>query len=150
MPQRLISFLVVWILTFNGEIFGQKNPQNFQGKAEYRGKIVGRKETNSEVISKISLEKKPIYFYVKHSPTWPVYYPSIIPSGKIDIRSCWAPVEATYIFRLSPTTYNESIGFFCKKELQLDKITSIPIRFRLGSLDYVNYLEKKPNASTPR
>ena len=46
----------------------------------------------------------------------------------------------------SPETYKMGIGFFCKKELELDRITPVPVRFRLGSLEYVNWLEKKPNA----
>lgn len=51
---------------------------------------------------------------------------------------------------LPPKAFIQSLGFFCKKELQLDKITPVPFRFRLGSLDYVNWMEQKPNATKPR
>ena len=42
--------------------------------------------------------------------------------------------------------YNMSLSFVCKKEVQLQKITSLPIFIRLGSKNYVDYLEKKPNS----
>jgi hypothetical protein len=42
--------------------------------------------------------------------------------------------------------YNQSLGFFCRKENQLQKITSLPLYIRLGSKDYVDYLERKPNS----
>jgi len=46
--------------------------------------------------------------------------------------------------RLLPENYYvNSLPFFCKKELQVEKITKIPFRIRLGGLDYVNTLEGK-------
>jgi hypothetical protein len=39
--------------------------------------------------------------------------------------------------------YSTHLGFFCKQELLLTK-KNIPIHFRLGSMDYCNYMEQKP------
>lgn len=43
--------------------------------------------------------------------------------------------------------YNNHLSFFCKKEVQLQKLTRLPVYFRIGSKDYVDYLEKKTNAA---
>ena len=37
----------------------------------------------------------------------------------------------------------------CKKEDQLQKATGLDLFIRLGSKNYVDYLEKKPNAVKP-
>ena len=42
--------------------------------------------------------------------------------------------------------YNQKLSFVCKKEVQLQKLISLPVYIRLGSKDYVDYLEKKPHA----
>ena len=45
--------------------------------------------------------------------------------------------------------YYNSLGVACKAELKLEKATKIPFRFRLGSLQQTDYLERKPNAQKP-
>ncbi len=44
--------------------------------------------------------------------------------------------------------YNQHLSFFCKKEIALQKRTSLPLFIRLGSKEYVDYLERKPNSFT--
>lgn len=39
----------------------------------------------------------------------------------------------------------EDLGFFCKVEVQLEKRTRIPIKIRLGEVQYVERLEGKYN-----
>lgn len=42
--------------------------------------------------------------------------------------------------------YNQHLGFFCRKEELFQKATKVNVYFRLGSKNYVDYLERKPNA----
>jgi hypothetical protein len=122
--QRRISFLVVCILAFYGEIFGQKNTPTGAGFSEF-----------------VSIPSYPAPFKPKFDHfEW-------VPSH------CWAwygkpcpPPPYFKLLSLPPSGYISSLGFICKKELQLDKISPIRFRFRLGSVDYVNWLEQKPNA----
>jgi len=55
-------------------------------------------------------------------------------------------VGRNFLFKPLPQNfYKESLGFFCKKELQIQRLIKLPLYFRVGSKDYTDYLEKKPN-----
>ena len=45
---------------------------------------------------------------------------------------------------ISGNFYAQNLGFFCKKEWQWEKITKIPFKFRLGSVQQCDLLEGKP------
>ena len=45
--------------------------------------------------------------------------------------------------------YTNNLGFFCKQELKIQQTIKLPFVFRLGSVEYNNYLEQKPNAVKP-
>ena len=130
MPQRVFYFVVVSILFFNVEIFSQqkvpeciKLPINYNMLANF----------NFEDVLKLDWPPKGTTTNLK----------------KINCDSSIAGPQQSIVV-LSPSFYSIHLRFFCSKELKLEKITSVPFRFRLGSLEYVNYLEQKPNALKPR
>ena len=42
--------------------------------------------------------------------------------------------------------YSSNLGFFCKKEWKFETATRLPFKFRLGSVSYNDWLERKPNS----
>jgi hypothetical protein len=133
MAQRVFCFVVVLILFFNVEIFSQGNP------------ILIKLPLNYSTLNNFDFEKQ---LQMKYPTKDSIFIPQKLKcdSGSITVRR---PLFVLFAPALSPSFYSNHLGFFCKKELQLEKITSVPFRFRLGSLDYVNYLEQKPNALKP-
>ncbi|HEY6505024.1 MAG TPA: hypothetical protein VIZ28_13695 [Chitinophagaceae bacterium] len=124
MPQRVFCFVVVFLLFFKEEILGQQFP------AEKR-LIVNTSFTGT------SLRNQNYFKNNSYKPLYKQNDPAIL----LGLQTNYAllrPVPLNF--------YSQGLGFFCKQELKLEKTTSIPFRFRLGSLDHVNYLEQKPNA----
>ena len=46
---------------------------------------------------------------------------------------------------VSPNFYSSNLAFFCRQEIKFEKSTKIPLKFRLGSMQQVDYLEGKNN-----
>jgi hypothetical protein len=162
MRQRFIFFLVVLLLIFSGEIYGQEKPGLFadpqlNSRFSSIGYLVSpRREVNPPVFqfrAGIGLdmgEKK----YLSSRPARqvsPFSSSASLVNSPVSFRlpvSMLAKTEKSLI-SFSPLYYCNHLGFFCQKELQIQKITSLPLFFRLGSMDYVNYMEQKPNAVKP-
>ena len=131
MRQRLCAFLVVLLLMFCGRIFSQENQQVTGVKT-----VLIRPQYSDTIPScwRNSKFQKILLYQQKCKDSVYKLYPGYFLKN---------------VKPLSPAFYSSHLGFFCQKEIQLEKITSIPFRFRLGSLEYVNYLEQKPNAIKP-
>lgn len=157
MVQRLCSFLVVFLLIFSGGIFGQQIPKKdtiFLLSWDCLGTI------KSCPVQKSS---PPLFLIVKPGDyiKLPINYEKLANFDfenqlKLDYKpkdtaAIKKPLSPFILFKpVALPSYTNHLGFFCKKELQLDKITTVPIRFRLGSMEYVNYMEQKPNAIKPQ
>ena len=72
---------------------------------------------------------------------------SILPTSRqfFSLPVIGKPVESpsTPSTIIAQNYYTQHIGWVCKKEYALEKITKIPLRIRLGSLQQCNYLEGK-------
>lgn len=118
MRQRISHFLVVLLLMFSGKIFGQNMV------------------ASGLSLNYMSYQKRVETFKPKFSPRLVLGYSDCTPRHEQFLRV--NPVASSY--------YTNSLGLICLTELKLDKITPLPIRLRLGSLEYVNWMEQKPNS----
>jgi len=124
--QRLRIFLVVLLLMFTINFFGQNIPQNISP-----GVTIQEILTHSKIkFNKVNPQSK-LFFSKK---TFPVYKENRSFSFKTD-------------YFKSLIIVNE--GIVCRAEYKFQKATNVPLRLRLGSVEYTNYLEQKPNALKP-
>ncbi len=130
MSQRFFYLVVVLIFTFDGESFGQlTNVENSPNLYKNYHQIFQKGET----IRNNNLNDKKTFQYSPFVNSYLVVNPGPL---------AWLTAFKKCSDNLNP-------GFFCRKEWQLEKATSIPLRIRLGSLEYTNYLEQKPNSLKP-
>ena len=130
MSQRFFYLVVVLIFTFDGESFGQlTNVENSPNLYKNYHQITQREGT----IGNDNLNDKKKFQYSPFVNSYLVVNPGSL----------------TWLTAFKKCSDNLNPGFFCRKEWQFEKATSIPLRIRLGSLEYTNYLEQKPNALKP-
>jgi hypothetical protein len=80
------------------------------------------------------------------------FWPFLLNPGKAAAQLRLTPPADSggkaFSFRVLPQNfYNQHLSFFCQKEVQLQKLTTLPLFIRLGAKDYVDFLERKPNAA---
>lgn len=83
----------------------------------------------------------------------PVFYKSV-PTQKLAFLPSGASTPVSYSPAL-PALYDlTTMAFFCKIECKMEKSAGFPVKFRLGSVDYVDGLEMKrccsPSDKAPR
>jgi hypothetical protein len=123
MRQRFFVFLVVQLGLLNGEIFAQGIPGKTKRYSKGSVSILGFHQMPQIAAG------QPKYFFDLNDEKF------LRKVQKIGLM----PV-------ISPNYHSSQLSFFCNAEWQFEKVTRVPFRFRLGSVEYVDYLERKPNA----
>ena len=91
------------------------------------------------VASAAFCQKPAIPTNLKSAQFFNIPYSSII----IDHSSFSIPYSPLTTTPVTPNFYSANLGFVCKKEIQFEKTTHVPFKFRLGSLQQCNWLEGK-------
>ena len=112
-------------------------------------KIFQQPRTISQVVGKMDYENKEWAY--QNSPQYVrnVVFNNNSFSYNLSIRprsSTANSINNYKNFEIRGVNYQDRLTFFCRQEYKFEKSTKIPLRFRVGSLNYTNYLEQNPNA----
>ena len=153
--ERNYFFLIVWLLMFSGELFPQQKTKNiFQDSLikplhlqELAPPVAGVSGNMKAGIGAWGGKNRPV-FSVRAQPA--AFVSRFSPGLFFSLPGCGYPQDRFIPLHLPDASfYPNSLGVICRTELKMDKLTPVPVRFRLGSLEYVNWMERKPNAGRP-
>lgn len=84
------------------------------------------------------------YFPIKH---YTIQQIAFEPLNIVDIYQTSLlkpePIDLSKAFTISAYSYDD-LAIFCKLEVQMEKASGFPVKFRLGEVNYVEQLEGKP------
>jgi hypothetical protein len=63
-----------------------------------------------------------------------IFQPSLLHQSTLDLSK---------VFNISAYNYND-LAIFCKLEVKMERAAGLPIKFRLGEVNYVEQMEGKP------
>ena len=151
MAQRIFCLLVVWLIAASGKISGQASfvPNFIKTSSESKLSLLPQASRFSENAVPYFLHKKMVKKILSPSP---LHLPT-----RIEGTPYFQPQKAFYLGTLerinapsnlpsihlgfSPDFVVRNFSFFCKNEYRFEQATGIPLKLRLGSLEYVNGLE---------
>jgi hypothetical protein len=122
--QRVYQFVVVLVLIFPGKIFSQQLTPRIAQISPHGSQVIccSTLKRSTGYLNKLIDQDK--FFGAQIQLASPLPQLSI---GQFEY----------------PKSYLSHLGFFCQREYQFERSTSIPLRFRLGSLAYVDKMEGK-------
>jgi hypothetical protein len=122
LKQRKISFIVVWmILIFAARVSAQTRS------------LAGEKLLPAGFECKTAKPRTDLVQNTWISESYPAFFKAMYTPQKMP--------GADY--------YMQHIGFLCKKEWELEKTAHLPLRFRLGSLEYCDFMEGRNKGYPP-